>query len=157
MDASRDTYGITAQRRRWRPRFRVSTLFWLTALVAAFFGGRRSSEIESAARRWWQVTRVRFGAEMRKREHVVMWPPNSATINEDGPVQSISADNRKVCRVTLVSDRQIRITPANDGETVVRYSLPNLPKPCEFRVVVENKRIADWILTSPHRPEPAGE
>jgi hypothetical protein len=138
-------------------RFRVSSLLWLTALVAAFFCGRRSDEIESAARRWWQVTRVRFGADVRKREHVVMWPPNSATINEDRPVQSISTDNREVCRVALISDRQIRITPTSDGETVVRYSLPNLLKPCEFRVVVENNRIADWSLSSPIRPEPPGK
>jgi hypothetical protein len=126
------------------------------ALVAAFFIGGRSDEIESAAKRWWQVTRVQWGGDFRRNEHIVMWPPNSATINEDGAVQSVTIDNSEVCRVTQVSDRQIRITPTSDGETVIRYSLSILPKPCELRLVVENNKIVDWILTSPHPPSLSG-
>ena len=132
-----------------RPRFRITALLWLTALVAAFFLGQRSDEIASGFDRWWQVTRIRFGGEVRKNDSVVMWPRRSATINEDFAIRNVSIDNPTVCTATEVSNRQLRITPTADGKTSVHYSLPGQPRACRFDVVVENGNIADWMLTGP--------
>jgi hypothetical protein len=130
-----------------RLRFRVTALLWITAIVAVFFLGRRSEEIEAGFQRWWQVTRVRFGGDVQKGHRVVMWPRGSATINEGSTITKVSTDDPRVCTVTHVSDRQLRITPAANGQTTVRYGMPGLPKPCRFLVIVEDGRIADWTLT----------
>jgi hypothetical protein len=132
-----------------RPRFRISALLWLTAVVAAFFLGQRSDEIASGFNRWWQVTRIRFGGDVRKGESVVMWPRRSATINEDFKIQNVSIDNPDVCTATEVSGRQLRITPTADGKTSVHYILPGQTRPCRFDITVENGNISDWMLTGP--------
>jgi Pilus formation protein N terminal region len=137
-------------------RFRITTLLWLTVVVVAFFVGQRSDEISSHFNRWWQVTRIRFGSEVRKGYAVVMWPPHSATINEDLTIQKVSIDNPNICTVTAVSDRQLRVTPTGNGKTSVHYILPGQATPCRFDITVENGNIADWMLTGPPRRKANG-
>ena len=139
-----------------RPRFRITTLLWITALVAAFFVGRRSDEVVSGFDRWWHVTRVRLGGDVRRNRRVVMWPRRSATINEDFAIQNVSTDNPQICTAMRVSDRQLRITPAADGETTVRYSVPGGQKPYRFHLAVKDGRIADWSLEGPVRRNVSG-
>jgi hypothetical protein len=132
-----------------RPRFRIASLMWLTAVVAAFFLGQRSDEIASGLNRWWQVTRVRFGGDVLENYSVVMWPRRSATINEDFKIQNVSIDNPQVCTATAISERQLRITPAADDKTCVRYMLPGQTRPCRFDIIVDNGNISDWKLSGP--------
>lgn len=135
-----------------RLRFRITALLWLTAIVAAFFLGRRSDEIASGFDRWWQVTRVRIGADVRDNYRVVRWPRNSATINERVRIQNVSVDDPLVCTVSEVSDRQLRITPTSNGKTSVRYTVAGQTRPSRFSVTVENGTITDWMLSRPPTP-----
>jgi hypothetical protein len=133
---------------RWF-RFRTSSLLWLMVAVAAFFCGQRSDEISRQANKWWQVTRVWFGATANPKHRVVMWPQGSATINEQFPIQRIWIDNSKICSATMTSPRQLRVSPMSDGEAVVSYAGIGTQKPRRFEVVVENGQIVDWTLEGP--------
>jgi hypothetical protein len=107
-----------------RPRFRVATLFWLTAVVAAFFVGRQSDQIKSLAGRWWEVTRVRFGSDPRPGYTVINWPPGSLTINENVPIHAVANSDPSIADVKLSSSRQLLIRPKAFGETRVSYTTP---------------------------------
>jgi hypothetical protein len=137
---------LTVHNVRWRPRFRISTLLWLMALLSAFFCGRRSDNIGSLTNRWWQVTRVWLGADINPKQTVVVWPIGSATINENLAIHQVQVNDPKICSATLSSSRQLRVAPQSDGKTIVKYVIGNSPKLHSFEVVVEDGRIANWGL-----------
>lgn len=106
-----------------KPRFSVKTLLWLPLLVAAFFLGRHSPEIETATRNWWAYTRMRWGAEYDQRQSLTNWPPNSCTVNFSCPV-SIQAGGHHPERVAVEqpSDRQVTVTPQAEGRFVLNWA-----------------------------------
>jgi Flp pilus assembly secretin CpaC len=133
----------------WRPRFRIATLFWLTAIIAAIFVGRQSYQIRSLANRWWEVTRVRFGGDVNPRYPVVNWPPGSLTINENVPIQAIINSNPNVADVRLSSSRQLQISPKAFGQARVSYKTPGgRSKSGELLVRIEaDQQYPDWTLS----------
>jgi hypothetical protein len=135
-------------RTKWRPRFRLVTLFWLTAIVAAFFVGRRSDQIKSVAVRWWQVTRVRFGGDVNSEYYVVNWPPGSLTINENVPIHAVVNNYPNSIDVKLIGSRQLQISPKTFGEMSVSYTTPgNTYKSRQLRLKVEpDQKCPDWTL-----------
>jgi Flp pilus assembly secretin CpaC len=133
-------------RRRWLPRFRVATLLWLMALVAAFFFGRQSKEVESLARRWWAVSRVRLGANVAEPE-VINWPPGSITVNGDTAIRSVDVDDPEIVEVKFLNSRQLQVSPKSDGETWVEFKTPGGKwNGVQLRVQPENGSILDWNL-----------
>ena len=110
---------------RWHPQFRVATLFWLMAVVAAFFVGRRSDEIKVLASNWWEVTRVRFGGHVKPGYKVAYWPLGSLTISEDVPIQALVNNDPTVVYARLSTSRQLQVSPKSLGEATVSYSLPS--------------------------------
>ena len=135
-------------------RFRVTSLLWLTLVLAAFFVGRKSDDIALGFRQWWQVTRVALGSDVAQDSRVVMWPARSATINGDGIIKKYSIDDPGICRVVQISPRQLQVSPQADGQTSVRYEQTDLPGTCNFEVTIAQGRIVDWALISPVRPGP---
>ena len=135
-------------RRRWRLRFRITTLLWLTVIVAAFFVGRRSGEIERAASLWWQVTRVRWGASVTKTE-IIQWPPGSITINEPNTIQKAVVYDPRITSVAFLTSNQMQISPKGDGKTTVTYTLTSGQfRNGQFDCNVERGRIgSNWGLS----------
>jgi hypothetical protein len=131
-----------------RPRFRISTLFWMTVVVAAFFCGRRSHDIESSARRWWQVTRVRWGGSVDNTE-VIRWPPGSITINEPQAIQQAVNYDPKLASVAFHASNQICISPEANGDTVVSYNFAaGKYRKADFKFTINVGRIdSDWSLS----------
>jgi hypothetical protein len=131
-----------------RPRFRISSLLWITALVAAFFCGRQSIEIQSVAQRWWQVNRVRWGASVSKVE-IVHWPPGSVTINEINNIRSATTNDPSIASPTFPAANQMCVSPKADGQTVVSYNLAGgTQRNAELKVEVLNGKVTmDWMLT----------
>ena len=131
-----------------RMRFRTSSLLWLMALVAAFFCGRQSNEIQSLTARWWQVTRVRWGASVDQTEFV-HWPPRSLTINEINAIQAATTYDPSIASVTFAVANQMCISPKADGKTVVSYNLAGgNRRSAEMEVEILNGKVTmDWSLT----------
>lgn len=130
-------------RRRWRLRFRITTLLWLMVVMTAFFCGRQSVEIQSAVTRWWQVTRVRWGWSVTKTE-IVSWPPGSITINEPNPIQNATVNDPQVMNVAFLAANQMQISPK--GKTSVSYLMTSgKHRSSQFVCNVEHGRIEmDW-------------
>jgi hypothetical protein len=130
------------------PKFRITTLFWLMAIVAAYFTGRRSDQIESAANQWWRVTCVRWGGEVANSE-VVMWPRRGVTINESCEINNVSTLDPEVCTVRKTCGKQLEVSPVTDGKTLIYFDDSDGNKH-KFLLSVTNGRIdADWQLTGP--------
>jgi hypothetical protein len=116
------------------------------ALMAAFFFGQQFDGIKSAAGRWWQVTRVRWGASPQSRE-IVHWPPGAVTINEPFAIQPVGVTDPDVAVYSLTSSRQIRISPESDGMAKVSYKIAGGKyRTRVMHVAVEQGRIVDWLL-----------
>jgi hypothetical protein len=137
----------TFQRARsWRPRFRTATMLWLMVVLAAFYSGRNSEQFQISARKWWQVTRVRFGASVASHE-IIDWPPGGITINSQFPLKLTSVGDGNITSASLIGSRQLRITAKANGRSDVTFLSVGSPFPkCKFVIEVENGRIADWTM-----------
>jgi hypothetical protein len=133
---------------RWRPRFRVTTMLWLAALIAMYFCGRRSGEIENGFNRWWQVTRVVWGADFDPNYRWVYYPRGSITINTEAPISGVRVTLSKKCKATITADRQLRVTPTENGDYSVVFRTPGRRTVHRLDVTFENGEFTDVSQTS---------
>jgi hypothetical protein len=114
-----------------------------------YFCGRRSNEIEAEFSRWWQVTRVAWGAEFDPKYRWVFYPRGSITINSEAPISGVRVTLPKKCEATVTANRQLRVTPSEDGDYSVLYRTPAGRRTVHrLDLTVEDGEITDVSLTS---------
>jgi hypothetical protein len=94
-----------------RPRFRTSSLLWLTVVVAAFFVGRQSDEIGLRLAQIWQAIWPSAAAPYR----LVTQSDGSLLFSATSPVPRVQVNNPDVCSINPLSSTKVAIFPKSDG------------------------------------------
>ena len=126
-DARRFTMG--------RFRFRIAALFWLTACVACFFGGRYW---HLAGRSWNHITRP--GAD----HHIKILAGRSGVVASSFRVTRTEADDATIATVAPVTPDSFAIAAHRAGTTTVKTWGPSR----------NDKRTWEIVVKSPYPPAP---
>ena len=89
-----------------RPRFRISSLFWLVVVVSAFFVGRQSDEIAARLAQLWTRSPV---------YKLTPQPDGGLLIVSPSPIQRLQFRPANVCIMNLVNGRDYKVLPIRDG------------------------------------------
>jgi Flp pilus assembly secretin CpaC len=91
--------------RRFRLRFRLSTIFWIMLSIAAFLAGRH----------WHYIDRL----NARGEAHISIGTGCYTTITTSVPISKLFVDDPTAAKITPLGDKQIQVLGVSPG----RFSL----------------------------------
>ena len=120
--------GESESKKRFRPQFRLATLFWVMLVVASFFAGRSSDELWQRLRRSWEAdlpatVTVRVGAK------VALTSPSA--------IRQVQVNNPDLCRVTPLSPSEIQVDGTGVGTTQLMVWQTTSASPKSIQVTVK--------------------
>lgn len=120
------------RKRRFRPQFRLASLFWMTLVVAAFFLGQSFDQLwESVSQYWSMPARVKLTEDLT----ITLRVGEGVVVRGRAALMRMSTSGR-ASTATVVSSTDLLIVGQRVGATQIDVWPKNAAKPSTIRVSV---------------------